>query len=212
MKAPAKYKNTSKRSKNKAAGQVARQPMASKANPASRPARRQKKPRKVQSISNLSSVSSGYIFVVKNRYGEWRFVDHEYATTLTASMSFSHVYPVVTDQMREFWRKVVIDDAFDWDSRSSVDPKSLRLVKVNIQTQDATAQLFDDDSLMRQGQRLAALSKLTVEEAEALGIANQHVMMRMHKAIETDRDELRDFGDKMIDARVSLNIAGVCDE
>lgn len=158
-------------------------------------------PRNRKFRPGIGTKAHGYAFVVKANDGEWRFVHHEYRTTLSASDGVQQVYDAITDELMEFWRKVVLEDAFDWESRSSIDPKSMRLVQINCVTEDVTERLFGDRSMMEDAIRTAALSRLTREEATALGLEKQYAMMLMQRG-GTDDNALRKFGDKLIDQQV----------
>lgn len=145
--------------------------------------------------------SVGYTFVVKQGQGDaqaWKYVRICYETMLGCCTYPMTVFDSVTDDVRDIWKRVVIDGSFYWDEQH-VDPKSMRLVKIQAQGHDATSELFDDDGFAKQQRRFAALSKLSPDEAKLLGVEEKYTLMRLFRdqntntrADETLADRLRE--------------------
>ncbi|RYD62553.1 MAG: hypothetical protein EOP83_14310 [Verrucomicrobiaceae bacterium] len=147
-----------------------------------------------------AKVSAGYAFVVKQgpdeETAEWRYVTFNYGTTLDVSLFPNMVFPQVTPRHHELWKRVVIDNAFDWDT-GHVWPRTLRMVEVFLDVKDITPQLFIDDETYAHSRKLAALSKLTDEEARLLQCEQDFVFLKISqnkKRVQNDHnlaDEIR---------------------
>jgi hypothetical protein len=159
-----------------------------------------KKKEKLKATKQRLDAQSGYVFVVKVNTNEgkvWNFVDFSYGTTLRVSSTITALMPKITSEMQELWKRIVIDDVFSWDT-SEVDSKTLRLVRVTLGCEDASLGLFADADDMREKFKLAALSRLTSEEAKLINVDKKHTVLQlMRDPVLDQRDS--DLADRMRD-------------
>lgn len=182
-----------------------RPPRLSSAKPISRKAR----VRNTKPSAQADTVHVGFAFVVltgtEPKYHAWQYVHLSYGTTLDTTNAPYKVFPNISREMGEFWKRVVIDNAYDWENYNHVHPKTLKLVEVYHHTQDVSDRLFYSDEEMENQQKLASLSKLTPEDAKRLGVDRDYFMLKMFQQGSQDRaDENR--ATAMRDAQVELEV------
>lgn len=127
-------------------------------------------------------VSAGFAFAVRVGDDEatapWHYVTFDYGRTLSTSLLPHQVFTEVTPKLHEFWKRVVLDDAFEWEGYG-VWSKTLKLVEVFHETRDVTLDLFLDEESYTQSRKLAALSKLSDEEARLLDIGHEYFFLKI---------------------------------
>lgn len=148
----------------------------------------------------IPQTSAGYAFVV--RAGEceesapWFYVTFDYGGTLSTSTLPHRVFPEITAKMHEFWKQVVLNDTFHWED-FNVWPKTMKLVEVRHEVSDCAVDLFLDQETFENSRKLAALSKLTDEEAKLLDVGHEYFFLKINQdkpksgAAERLADELR---------------------
>lgn len=177
---------------------------------------KKKKREKLKATTQRHDARSGYVFVVKVKDGDqgmvWNFVDFSYGTTLRNSSTITALLPRVTPEMQEVWKRIAIDDVFSWDN-SSVDPKTLRLVRVTLGCEDATVDLFADEGDMREKIKLSVLSRLTSEEAKMLKVDKKHTVLQLMRDTTLDQrdveiaDRIReDMSSDMVEQVFKMNV------
>lgn len=131
---------------------------------------------------NPKTRPNGYAFVVKVgdqlNTASWRYVTFEYGDTLSVSSTPYNVFPDVTNDCHRFWKRVVIDGAFQFDT-ANVWKDTLRLVEVHNILIDATESLYPDAESFEEARKFGALAKLTPQEAELLGVGAEYTILKI---------------------------------
>ncbi len=174
-----------------------------------KPMKRKTRVRNTKPSAQAENVHVGFAFVVLTgadpKHQCWQYVHVSYGTTLDTNSAPYKVFPHISREMGEFWKRVVIDNAYDWENYNHVHPKTLKLVEVYHHTQDVSDRLFYSDEEMENQQKLAALSKLTAEDAKRLGVDRDYFMLKMFQQGTQERmDENR--ASAMRDQQVELEV------
>ncbi|RYD66267.1 MAG: hypothetical protein EOP83_05485 [Verrucomicrobiaceae bacterium] len=121
-----------------------------------------------------------FIMLVGESYdtAEWRYVTLEYGRTLGYANQPFTVFPEVTNDMHRFWKRVVIDGAFQPNERG-MWMNSMKLVEVHQTVKDVSERLFGDEEAFKDSMKLAALAKLSPAEAKLLGLDTEYTMLKI---------------------------------
>lgn len=142
--------------------------------------------KKIQrSVATLNEGSPrGYGLAVKvgqdASSGEWQFVTLEYGNRLSTTTVPYALFPEVNNDLAEFWRMVTLDRAYNFDEKY-IHIETMKLVEVFVGVKDVSEKLFIDADAHRDNQKLAALAKLSPQEATLLGLETEYVMLMMMK-------------------------------
>lgn len=144
-----------------------------------------------KSRSSRPLTQSGYMFIVQvGDEREWKPVRLDGDHTLSVTRTPEQVFPRISQEMKDLWKRVVIDDAINWDCYNA-HHQTLRLMKVEMTSQDCTAELFQDREEALHNQRWAGLAKLSEREARILGLEEQYALMKLFRNPDAEQEDNR---------------------
>jgi len=134
--------------------------------------------------SSQQALNSFYTLMVKRSRGDWGFASTIYGEHLVVSHHPQQMFTSPSDALRELWKASVLNQAIRYDE--SVDPTSLKVVKVNMDITDTTDELFRNKQEREDYAKIAAVAKLSVEEARMLKVMNAKALQRLHQGTMTE--------------------------
>lgn len=169
-----------------------------KGNAASVQSARSNRQKKIANSQELTGSNTFLAFVLTTPTGDFRFPSFRdrgsdaIYTSWGLTQQFSHM----NEDMLEIWKRVAVDQALEFDD--TVNPTSLRLVRVKTVVEDATHELFDEKSDFEHHQKLSVVGRLSDRESKLLGLAKERAIYKISANPDqhvNDRKLLRSLGD-----------------
>ena len=114
--------------------------------------------------------------VVQCNDGDWRYV--RINSSDADVMNQPYLYDKAdADKLMLFFKRAVVDQVIPWDDPVRVE--TLRIVSYRMEIEDVTGSLFYDEDDLVETMRMAALAKLSDDEAMMLGLGDQKAKQRL---------------------------------